>query len=1344
MDFQSIKLNRKSIAELEDVAFDRTSSQDIAIVGVAVKLPLANSVEQFDHNLKTGRDCVRPIPSLRKQDTDSYFKQMGLEPEDLAYGEAAYLDEIDKFDYSFFKLSPREASLLDPNQRLFLETAWHAIEDAGYGGGKLGGSQTGVYVGYGSDADYLKLIRQVEPEAVSMSMAGNVRPIIASRLSYLMDLRGPSFIVDSTCSSSLVAVHLACQAIRNGECDSAIVGGIQLHLIPIREYEVGIESSTSRARTFDDRADGTGTGEGVVAMMLKPLEQAIESRDHIYAVIKSSALNQDGGSVGITAPNAEAQEAVIVDAWKQAGIDPETIGYIETHGTGTKLGDPIEVEGLKRAFRRFTDKRQFCAIGALKSSIGHLDNTAGIAGLLKAVLSLKNKCIYPTLHFDRPNRVIDFAESPVYVNDKLMKWESGPHPRRCGVSSFGISGTNCHVIVEEAPEERSWMKPLHDEYRLFVLSAQTVSALETYVDASLNYLIQHPFIDFGDLCYTLGTGRGHYRYRIAIAANSVDEVVCELRSLKTTGFKRDQDQSQVETNSSLYADSIDRYSSQLEAIRAAVEGVIPTLLSSDKDDRKLYAELGRLYVQGASIPWDRMYRQERRRRLSFPTYPFDRYRCWVNLTDHASKGKARHTSVKRNDAYEAARNESHDQDQSAFYHQRRWLPEPLPQIGRKSRSSETILILTEEHQDSSPFVWRWKAVGSKVIEAAIGDSFKVVDESNYIVRDKMEDYERLLLDAFDSFNSLGDRSLRIVDLRFAAFGNEDETSEQHEQRLEQSIYRLYRLIHALARRDGHESIAVTLVTSYADEVTAEQPRVRPEQFAMIGLSKAAGWENPNLRIRWIDVDEQSDLVESVCSELEGESNEYWTAYRQGKRYVERIDVLKLPEAVSNHTGTISIGSQDINGTYLITGGLGSIGLLIASHFVKESKGNIHLALMGRTALPPRDLWPDLDHAAQDMRIVRAIRAIREMEDAGAQIEVIQADVSNNEQLDKAIKSLRERHGRIAGIVHAAGVSEGNLMSRLSAEELRSVIASKTTGTWLLDHLTRQDKPDFLVLFSSAITLVGGIGSGPYTTGNAYLDGYSAYRNRLDLRTLTINWPAWKQTEKDEADEVDESKEMFCLMSQEDGIRAFQELLQASEAAHVRQAVVGRWNRGSHLFALGELLPFRQSEQVQQALTRSMPTDKTHAKADHRHSVGTAQGTFAASNIWPTTHSEIEEEVTEVWKQVLGYEELDVHANFFEIGGDSILITRVHHYIDEEFPGLTTVADMFSYPTIARITDYLYAVVTNKEDEDTSLLESIEADSFNEAIFAMFERVKRGELSIENAVDLYRGMEVANG
>lgn len=1343
VDFQSIKLNRRSTAELEGVVFDQASSQEIAIVGIGVKLPLADTVEQFAYNLETGRDCVRPIPSLRKQDTDLYFQQLGLKPEDLAYGEAAYLDEIDKFDYSFFKLSPREASLLDPNQRLFLETAWQAIEDAGYGGDKLVGSRTGVYVGYGSDADYLKLIREVEPEGISMSMAGNVRPIIASRLSYLLDLRGPSFIVDSTCSSSLVAVHLACQAIRNGECDSAIAGGIQLHLIPIREYEVGIESSTSRARTFDDQADGTGAGEGVVAMMLKPLEQALEARDHIYGVIKSSALNQDGGSVGITAPNAEAQEAVIVEAWKRAGIDPETIGYIETHGTATKLGDPIEVEGIRRAFRRFTDKRQFCAIGALKSSIGHLDNTAGIAGLLKAVLSLKNKCLYPTLHFERPNRVIDFAESPVYVNDRLMKWESELAPRRCGVSSFGISGTNCHVIVEEFPEERSSSRltPKQNEYRLFVLSAQTESALENYVAASLKYLTDHPFLDLADLCYTLSTGRGHYRYRMAIAVKCVDELLHELSHFKAMGFK----EGQGAANSYLcVGDTNSLAGSQPEAIRAAAETAYAAFASSsDKGDHALCAELGRLYVQGATIPWDRLYRQERRRRLSFPAYPFDRHRCWVKPPQRASRNRARHDLAK-----------SHPiNDASSFYHQRKWLHEPLPKSSRRRSERGTMLLLTEAQQDSLPFVSRWNADGWQVIEATMGDHYERVNTLKYMIRDEIEDYERLLGEVIvplESCDSPAAVSLQLVDLRFAAAnyaGCEEESLKQHEEQQERSIYRLYRLLHALARWDGQESIAVALVTSYADEVTTEQARVRPEQFAMIGLSKAVIWEQPQLRIRWIDVDERSDQVESVCAELEHDSNEYWTAYREGKRYVERVDLLEMPAAKPIDSGMLPIVFKGEEEIYLITGGLGSIGLIIAAHLVRASEGRIRLALMGRTGLPPREQWASLIESNQNTKIAQAIQAIREMEAVGAQIEVIQADTADYTQLDEAITSLRSRYGRIAGIVHAAGISAGNLMSQLSAEELRSIIEAKTTGTWLLDHLTRQDEPDFLILFSSAITLVGGIGSGPYTAGNAYLDGYAAYRSRLGLRTLAINWPAWQQEQLDGTGEADESKEMFCVMPAEDGVQAFQTLLTAvtvAEAAPVRQALVGQWNSSSHLFALGDLLPFRLSEQLQQALARSMSIRKAQAATVQERSGDTANGNSKAGNLRSVRRLEVEEVVTEAWKEVLGYEELNVNANFFEIGGDSILITRVQHYLDEAFPGLTTVADMFSYPTITRITDHLYSLVSNQAEAEGFGLESVEADSFDEAIFTMLEQIKRGELSIEHAVDRYRGMEVANG
>ncbi|MCR8844348.1 SDR family NAD(P)-dependent oxidoreductase [Paenibacillus sp. SC116] len=1384
MDFQSIKLNRKSVAVPEDdVAFDQTSNanQDIAIIGIALKLPLADTVDQFASNLEMGRDCVRPIPQSRKQDTDLYFKRMGMNPEEVAYGEAAYLTDIDKFDYPFFKLSPKEASLLDPNQRLFLQTAWKAIEDAGYSNGKLAGSRTGVYVGYGSDADYLKLIRQVEPEAVSMSMTGNVRPIIASRLSYLMDLRGPSLLVDTTCSSSLVAVHLACQAIRNGECEAAIVGGIQLHLIPVREYEVGIESSTSRARTFDDDADGTGTGEGVVAMMIKPLDQAREARDHIYAVIKSSAMSQDGGgSAGITAPNAEAQEAVIVDAWKRAGIDPETIGYIETHGTGTKLGDPIEHKGLERAFRRFTDKRQFCAIGALKSNIGHLDNTAGIAGLLKAVMSLKHKRIYPTLHFDRPNRVIDFANSPVYVNDKLREWESSPSPRRCGVSSFGISGTNCHVILEEAPEGKHVVKQDKPHYHLFLLSAQSESALQAYVESSIQFLQQNPSVNVGDLCFSLSTGRGHYRYRLAIAANGAAEVLEELIRFNKIGFASFMDEREAEPSGYLYGDYIeraDRNSSQWTAIHSNIASMAASFAKSDKYDRELCGELGKLYVQGANYNWEQLYRQERRKRISFPTYPFDPYRCWVKLDAssldetsplrkvHGDRSNAvnEQLSHRNGHGYE----NTHEKHSSSFYHHRIWCPEPLTNSGQTIGKRTTIMLFHNDDQiAAASLVRRWEDEDASVIQVVMGEQYERRDARSYVIRDEAQDYEQLLLD-------MADVSLtHIVDLRYISKHAQVDDAEAHERVLDQTMYRFYRLAHALTRRSSNEPLDMMVVSQYADEVVADQARVQPEQSAMIGLSKAIGWENPHIRLRWIDLDEGTDAVDVIGSELGAESSEFWTSYRNGQRYVERVDVLHVDErhAISQPVHV------DADGVYVITGGLGSIGLLIAAYLATEAKGIIHLALLGRTLLPPREQWSAIEHEGKDRWSIRAMRVIREMEARGAQVELIRADTADEVQVRMAIAELRQRFGRIAGVVHAAGIAEGNVISQLNSTELRAIVAAKTTGTWLLDHLTRADKPDFFVLFSSAITLVGGIGSGPYTAGNAYLDGYSAFRNRLGLRTLTINWPAWKQIGVTEDNDADESKEMFCLMSAEQGVRAFQALLQSSVVngesetenvpdsmsaqVSIRQAIVGYWNHQSGLFALGDRLPFRQSEQVQHERLLSSSShggkESSRLATDNRN---TAAGTEKWNEV-PSTYSEIEGFVIRAWKRVLGYEELDVHANFFEIGGDSILITRVHKSIDEVFPSLTTISDLFSYPTVARITSHLHAVITSRaatsdlrlntldskaESPEIAMrgLESSQQDPFNEVILDMFGRMKRGELSIKDAVGRFRELEVAN-
>lgn len=436
--------------------------KDIAIIGLSVRVGEIESADALWEALRQGENLIRPIPYQRHIDADAFASSCG-KPQ-VEYRKSSYLERIDLFDPSAFHILPKDAAYLDPAQRLMLEEAWRAIEDAGLSREILDGSSTGIYVGYSSDTiQYNEVITRGDAVMANRSISGKIPSVIASRLSYCLNLKGPAMMIDTACSSSLVAVHVAAQALQMGDCDQAIVGGLHFSIVPppkTIEEEVTVESSDAATRTFDCAATGTVGGEGVLAIVLKPLDHAVKDGNHIYAVLKGSAVNQDGRSLGITAPNADAQKSVLLEAWKTADINPAHLSYIEAHGTATKLGDPIEVFALNEAFSTFTDRKQFCALGTIKSNAGHLDSAAGLLGLVKCVLALQHKMIPPTLHFTSPNRSIDFIHSSVYVNDTLSKWESD-HPRLCGVSSFGMSGTNCHCILEEYTQEKNTRHRVH-------------------------------------------------------------------------------------------------------------------------------------------------------------------------------------------------------------------------------------------------------------------------------------------------------------------------------------------------------------------------------------------------------------------------------------------------------------------------------------------------------------------------------------------------------------------------------------------------------------------------------------------------------------------------------------------------------------------------------------------------------------------------------------------------------------------------------------------------------------------------------------------------------------------
>ncbi|HEX7733565.1 MAG TPA: beta-ketoacyl synthase N-terminal-like domain-containing protein [Ktedonobacteraceae bacterium] len=509
-----------------------TFDHEIAIVGMVGRFPGARNIDEYWRNVCAGVESIAFF-------SDQEALAAGIDPGLLnnpAYVKAyGVLDDIDLFDATFFGYSPREAQTQDPQHRLFLECAWEALENAGYDAEQYKG-RVGVYAG-ASPNSYLRLLA-TNPDLVAAMgthqiLIGNDKDYLATRVSYKLNLKGPSMTIQTACSTSLVAIHLACQSLLSGESDMCLAGGVSISVPQKAGYlylEGSIRSPDGHCRAFDARAQGTVSGSGVAVVVLKRLADAIADGDCIHAVIKGSAINNDGAmKIGYTAPGIDGQSEVITEALAVAEVDPETIFYIETHGTGTVLGDPIEVAALTRAFGSRTEKKGYCALGSVKTNIGHLDAAAGVAGLIKAALVLKYGLLPPSLHFEEPNPGINFAQSPFYVNSKLSAWKASAFPHRAGVSSFGIGGTNAHAVLEEAPRiqpaeragsARSW--------QLLVLSARTGSALEAATRNLLAHLKQHSELRLADVAHTLQSGRQAFEHRRMVVCQSLDDAVTAL------------------------------------------------------------------------------------------------------------------------------------------------------------------------------------------------------------------------------------------------------------------------------------------------------------------------------------------------------------------------------------------------------------------------------------------------------------------------------------------------------------------------------------------------------------------------------------------------------------------------------------------------------------------------------------------------------------------------------------------------------------------------------------------------------------------------------------------------
>ncbi|MBB6170494.1 polyketide synthase PksN [Nocardiopsis mwathae] len=663
-DLDMGELPEDADVRIEYSGADRTGAP-VAVIGMSGRVGDAPDLDRFWEMVAGRERGHRELSEERRADVDAYLAARGAPPPaPERYWGGTRLPSVAEFDHRFFSMSRQEARFVDPDQRIFLETAWAALEDAGRLNAEIRGQRVGVYAGMSSDfgEDYRTMLQAVAPGAPEVSVAGNVQSIIGSRIAYLLNLRGPSMLVDTACSSGLVAVHTACRAIQRGDCDTAIVGAVNSDLLPVVADGSGIgikdlqdtSSRDGRTRTFDRKSDGTSAAEGCIVFVLKALDRARSDGDAVRAVILGGAVNQDGASNGITAPNADAQADLIDAALADAGVEAEQVSYIEAHGTATRLGDPVEVGGIERAFSRHTSRKQFCGIGTVKTNIGHMDNASGLAGLAKVVLSMRHRTLPASLGFEEPNPNIAFPLSPVYVNDRTVPWGSGPDDTLyAGISSFGLSGTNCHLIVRSADPEPEpdpgpgqgaasgpWVLPL---------SAPDAAGLRRLVERYRAFLSGND-VRLANLCHTAATGRLHHRCRAAFVCEDKEELLALLgrfvdgaRDGRDAGGTNGEDvedgTGDIATGEFRLAagDGGRRGSCALTADEQERLGREAARLLDGAPDRDGLRRLARLYVRGADVDWRRAAAPGARR-IPLPTYPFERSRCWFRAEGPEHRG----------------------------------------------------------------------------------------------------------------------------------------------------------------------------------------------------------------------------------------------------------------------------------------------------------------------------------------------------------------------------------------------------------------------------------------------------------------------------------------------------------------------------------------------------------------------------------------------------------------------------------------------------------------------------------------------------------------------------------
>ncbi|MEJ8660366.1 SDR family NAD(P)-dependent oxidoreductase [Streptomyces sp. MS1.AVA.4] len=977
-------------ATVRDTAPDDTADeQDVAVIGFALALPGAPDPERLWSLLTDAGEEIRPAPAHRwGRYADGNGPDVG-----------GFLDNVEEFDARFFDFFPKQAEVLDPQARWLLRTTWEALESAGLPPRRLSPS-TGVFVGasYQHYKDY-----NIAPELDAPSGLGNHNAFLANRVSFFLDLHGPSMTIDTLCSSSLVALHTAVRSIRDGECEQAIVAGVRVALSPLHYVamkNLRALSPSGASRPFDAGADGFVPGEGVVTVVVKPLGAALRDGDRVRGVIRGSAVNHGGRTSGLTVPSSAAQQEVVSAALGDAGVSVESIGLVEAHGTGTSLGDPIEVEGLTRAWRGVTGRSQFCAIGSLKGNVGHLEPAAGLAGLVKVLLALEHGVVPPSLHVVRPNDHIRFEETPFYLADRVVAWPRGEEPRRAAVSAFGMGGVNAHVIVEEAPAVPV-RETLAQDSHVVRVSAADETALRALAGAyAERFETARDDWETADLCHTANTGRSPLEFQTAVYGRTAADLAAALRSVAAGSVP------------------VARVDIDLTAEEAAGRAGSPRSTPTPADVVEL-VRAGYAHVDWASLS------AKGARVTDLPTYPFARGSYW-------------HTT------------------------------DPAVVPGPAAAGGEAVRIEWRARELAPTLAVAPATVRLVAADPEIGRALTTVlrDRSVTVVEPGRQADATIVVDAPGSRRSQDGPPIELGGF-WAELGSTMKALPAHGTLL-------WAGFHDVAVHPG------------------ERGDLSPERAAMAMAVRAAGAESrkPTAVVHLDPADPAEVHAVRLAAEYAAlsagpaagaDAGTVVAAYRRGVRYT--------PEPVPTPAGPPY--ALPASGYYLVTGGLGAVGLRLTERLI--DRGAKRIGIIGRSVVDAESSAP-----------------LRELAKR-AEVEYLACDVSDPAALAAVAGQFGGRWGRLVGIVHSSGgVNPFGAMHRRTWGDAEKVLAPKVPGSLNVVRLAKAQGADFTVLVSSiaGTQALAGRGLVDYSLANAYQLALAERENDAVTTVTAHAWPNW--------------------------------------------------------------------------------------------------------------------------------------------------------------------------------------------------------------------------------------------